>query len=174
MQRHWIKDSFATCDAADGISESQDLEVLRAGCRKEAKLEKPLTKRRSWRPFIQVRGICLKFLLQLSQHTHTAAVLSPHHFPIFPFLLPGSPKHGRSLRNPNSFGSKGVIHVSNKISTMQGIEICKESLSASCTPRGTSALNLHHRLLQNTVFLVLKTTQWAPGLIHVPEHFHLF
>lgn len=50
----------------------------------------------------------------------------------------------------------------------------RESFLFSHIPRGTSALNLYYTFLQNIVFLVSKTFQWAAGLIHAPNHMHVF
>lgn len=50
----------------------------------------------------------------------------------------------------------------------------RESSPFSHIHRGTSTLNFHYTLLQNIVLLVLKPFQWAVGLIHDPDHFHVF
>lgn len=93
----------------------------------------------------------------LPAHTHTAGVLGlPITCPYSHCLYLEAQNVTSSLSNPKRIRWKGVIHMREKISTMQGIEICRESFSVSPIPHGTSTFNLHHRLLQNIVFLVLK------------------
>lgn len=145
--------------------ESQDAGGPGAGCTENPQMEKPLTRRGSWRPCIQVRVFCLKFL--------------PHHFPIFTFPLPRRPKHDELTLEPKelqmersySCKRKNIHNAGNWV--LQGITFCFPHTPWTLN---TWTLNLHHRLLQNIVFFSFKRQlselQW--GLIRVPGHFHLF
>lgn len=89
----------------------------------------------------------------LPAHTHTAAVLSPQHFPIFTFPLPGSPKGGEFTLESNELHmdkcyswKQQNIHSAGK-RDLQGTETCRGSLSASPIPRGTSARNPQHGII---------------------------